>query len=557
MPERRYSREILAGTGIRQRKAAELEGGAALLARLREAVVLSEPVTVYGDYDADGIMATYILYSGLNRLRPGNVHWFINNRFEDGYNITEESMQKCLARYPDTRVILTCDNGINAREAVGYAMKRGVTVLVTDHHIQTVPLTETCPAIDEKSVRQTEADRIAGMIPEEYCGAELARRVIRDLYGLLGIRQKNEGFLDSLYAFSGFATITDSVPMNGSNHQTARKGLAKIRKQEGFWALLHQEFSDAGRQIHGDTIGFYYGTLINAGSRITGKADPAMNMLLAWDSGREDVCRQAIRELIGCNEKRKELCDHDDAIAFSMIEQNGLYQHPFILVYDERFSEGVNGLTATHITARYHVPSAVLSPVRQEPGVYKGSARSVEGCDLIGLFQSHPDVIRAGGHAMAAGLSVDQKDLEHVRELLDQDMQGFSAPPEPEPDFLYQIPALSMQAVDWHKQLISALEPFGPGFEEPRIEFRGAVRNLWEKNKKNSDEKIHAAFPMGRSADGYLVQANWWKHLAEARRWFQPGKELRCRGKADRNEYTDRYGNQRTTIQITIDHLTE
>jgi len=555
---RRYAEEILYETDIRQRKVSQLSGGTALLERLKDAMLREEPVTVYGDYDADGIMATYILYDGLSHLRPGKISWFINDRFEDGYGITVSSIQKCLALHPGTRVIITCDNGINAAEAVDYAMQQGITVLVTDHHVQTIPLREDCPAVDEKSIRQMQQDADDGTVPEEFCGAELARRVVEGLYEVLQIRPERAGaFLESLYAFSAFATITDSVPMNASNHAVGRRGLDIIRRREGFWRLLREEYPDAGREMHWDTISFYYGPLINAAGRISGSADCAMRMLLASSAGDEWACRQAIRELVHLNEQRKGLCAYNDAIAFSIIEQQGLQNDPFILVYDDRFSEGVNGLTATHITSRYHVPSAVLSPVRNTPGEFKGSARSVEGCSLVRMFLSHPDVIRAGGHAMAAGLSVKREDLEQVRELLIKDMEGFAAPPEPTPDFVYDIPGLHLQIADWHRQLITDLEPFGPGFEEPRIEFRGTVWKLWEKKKKNSDELVHATFPMGRSADGYSIQANWWQHLAEAREWFREGREMRCVGKVERNEYVDRYDNRKVSLQITIDHLLE
>lgn len=558
MRNRRYSREILSGADFLQRKVSQLQGGAELLKRLQKAMTDQEPVTVYGDYDADGIMATYILYDGLNHLRPGTIRWFINNRFEDGYGITVDSIKKCLTMHPETRVIITCDNGINAAEAVDYAMQQGITVLVTDHHVQTIPLREDCPAVDEKSVRQMQSDAEEGITPEEFCGAELARRVVEELYELLNISRERAGaFLESLRAFAAFATITDSVPMNASNHANGRKGLQIIQRGEGFWRLLREEYPDAGREIQSDTIGYYYGPLLNACGRISGSAACAMHMLLSCSSGDEMACRQAIRDLIAMNEQRREICEYNDSIAFSLIEQQGLQDDPFILLYDERFSEGVNGLTATHVTARYHVPCAVLSPVRNNPGEFKGSARSVNGCSLIRLFLSHPELIRAGGHAMAAGLSVNREDLPRVRKLLNEDMQDFTPPLEPEPDFTYEVPGLYIQTADWHKQLITDLEPFGPGFEEPRILFRGTVWKLWEKKKKNSDELVHATFPLGKSADGFPVQANWWKHLAEARMWFREGKELCCIGKVERNEYVDRYSMKKTSIQITIDHIVE
>ena len=537
------------------RSVPELCDGTILLQYLREAVDGQGEITIYGDYDADGIMAVYILHSALSKLALGRVNLFVNNRFEDGYNITTDSMRKCLSRYPQTKTLITCDNGINAAEAVDYAMEQGVRVLVTDHHVQTVPLRADCPAVDEKSIRQTEADRTEGVVPEEFCGAELARRVAEALFELTGCAGAHKAFLDGLYAYSGLATITDHVPMNPANHFVARKGLRLIQKEEGFWGFLKEEFIGRTGKIHWDTIGFYYGPLLNASGRMTGEAAHALDMLLAYDRGDEAACREAIRALVGLNLERRALSAHDDHIAEEIIEKEGLRNAPFILVWDGRFSEGVNGLTATHITERYRVPSAVLSPTKNDPEVFKGSARSVEGTSLITLLHAHPDLIQAGGHAMAAGISVKKENLETVRKLLCEDLKDFSPPDGPEPDFSYQTSELTMRDVAFQDALIEEYEPFGPGFEEPLVTFTGRVNNLWSKKKKDTDELVHAQFPMGRSADGYFVNANWWNHLQDARQWYRQGKILHCSGKLERNSYTDREGRERTSIQITIDRI--
>lgn len=549
---RKYSpQSILEATGP-VRSVPDLLNGDLLLQKLADAVTDEGDLTIYGDYDADGIMAVYILYASLLRLKKDGVHWFINNRYDDGYNITVSSMQKCLSRYPETKTLITCDNGINAADAVCFALKQDVTVLVTDHHIQTIPLPEECPFLDEKAIIQTEKDLANGVTPEEFCGAELARRVVFSLYERLGCAKEHAAFLESLYAYAGLATITDHVPMNPANHYVARKGLQIIQKGEGFWGFLKEEFLGKSASIHGDTIGFYYGPLLNASGRMTGEATHAVNMLLSYDGGNEQDCRRAIRALVELNLMRRELCAHDDRVALDMIEAQNLSSHPFILVWSDDFSEGVNGLTATHLTERFQVPCAVLSPTKNDPDVFKGSARSVEGANLIHLLQAHADLVQAGGHAMAAGLSIRRENLETVRTLLARDMRDFQPVPEKEPDFSYQVSALTMRDVEFQDELIKTYEPFGPGFEEPRVTFTGRVNALWEKKKKDSAELVHAQFPMGKSADNYFVNANWWNHLADAKKWFSPGKILRCFGKVSRNEYTDREGRTRVSIQITI-----
>ena len=541
-----------------RRAVAELCSGKDLLQALQEAVRKEIGVIVYGDYDADGIMATYLLYSGLQRLMPGKAHWFINDRYEDGYMITVDSMKKCLARYPQARVLITCDNGINAAEAIAYAQSQGVTVLVTDHHVQTQPLPAQCPAIDEQSFAQREHDAKEGIEPEAFCGAELARRVIEELYAELGKAEEHATYLESRCAYAALATITDHVPMNPSNHALGRKGLQQIRQDTGFWKLLMEEVLGKGREVHGDTVGFYYGPLINASGRMTGEATCAMRMLLSYEEGDETTCREAIRALNELNEERKELCRHDDEIAFRKIEAEGQAQAPFLLLWDEEFSEGVNGLTATHLVEKYKVPAAVLSPTKNDPDLYKGSARSVAGAtwSLVDLLNGHGELIRAGGHAMAAGLSIRKEDLETVRALLCADLAEVARPEEPEADFIYETRTLTMAVADEQKQLIEELEPFGPGFEEPRIEVRGPVWALWEKNKKGTQEKVHASFGMGKSADGYNINAMWWNRLEEARHWYEKGKTLCCRGTVERNEYvSNQTGEIFRSIQIIIDDV--
>ena len=555
MPERTY--QIPPGdTNVPpMRKLTDLYGGKTLLKRLCEAVQASGEITIYGDYDADGVMSVYILYAGLSRLAPDRVNWFVNNRFDDGYSITADSMKKCLSRYPQTKTLITCDNGINAAEAVDYAMEKGILVLVTDHHVQTVPLRDDCPAVDEKSIKQVESDLASGVIPDECCGAELARRVVEALFDDMGCSDEHRDFLDGLYAYSGLATIADVVPMNPSNHAVARKGLQLLQKEEGFWGFLKEEFIPKTKRIHGETIGFYYGPLLNASSRMTGEATHAVNMLLSYDGGDEAACRSAIQALVKLNHERRELSAHDDEIANGIIETENLASMPFIMVWSEQFSEGVNGLTAAHITERYRVPCAVLSPTKLDPDVYKGSARSVEGADLIKLLQKHTDLVQAGGHGMAAGLSVRKEHLETVRTLLCEDLKGFQAPPEAEPDYVYQTDRLTRKDAAFHEYLTEAYEPFGPGFEEPRIAFTGKAENLWRNKGKNTDELVHAVFPMGNSADGILVKANWWNHLKEAEQWYEKGKVLHCRGKIAYDVYTNREGREYRSLQITISRL--
>ncbi len=530
------------------RRVEDMVNGTALLSRLFDAVREKKEITIYGDYDADGVMASFILYSGLDRVNPGKIHGVINNRFEDGYGISAESMEKCLDKYPGTQVILTCDNGIGAAEAAQICLSRGVEMLVTDHHEQGILLPEGILSVDEKSRAQKTADAAAGLEPELFCGAELARRVMVGLYDLLGLTADESAYLDGLYAYAGFATITDSVPMNAANHYVARRGLEEIKKGAGVWGWLREELGI--REISGDTIGFRYGPLVNAAARVGGSAAPAMRVFLLAYLGRETACRQAIRALSEYNDARKGMCIADDRRALALIEEQHLLGDPFLLVWDPAFSEGINGLTASHLCERFSVPAAVLSPVKGNPSLYKGSARSVEGFNLFEALTSYPDKIAAGGHPMAAGLVAKEADLPEIRALLcemaspvikalqeKKQTEGLLA------DYTFSPEQLSVSEVTAMQEAWETLEPFGPGFEAPRIALTGRAKDLF--SMKNN---VHAKFVLETpSADGCRVEALWWNHYEEARAKFEESRDLSFAGQLQINEF-----NGRKSIQFII-----
>ena len=525
------------------RKVRDMVSGKELLSGLAQAVKDQKNITVYGDYDADGVMASYILYAGFEKLLPGRVNYHINDRFEDGYNITPDGIDKMLAKFPKTEVIITCDNGIGAFEAVSYAQGKGLQVFVTDHHEQSAPARFSCPVVDEKSLEQLQADARDGIVNEEFCGAELARRIITELYQELGTAEKEAAFLDGLYAYSGFATITDVVPLRAANRYVARRGLMVIDRGEDLWGVLHDALEIKGA-VDADTIGFRYGPMINAAGRVTGKADDAMRVML-------EKTPEAVNVLAKHNEARKSMCQADDACALRLIREQNLSSDKFILVAGEEFREGINGLTASHLVERYKVPAAVMCPVKNEPGRYKGSARSVEGFDLFKSLTSHGDLIKAGGHPMAAGFSAYEKDLDAIRALLIEDAANADIPPGREPDFDLKVEELSLKTVRELEDAMEVLKPFGSGFEPVKVRLCGSIRSIFAKRNKDGEEK-HASFSLkGRTADGLFCEVIWWNRLDRAKELFPEGTgEAAFTGMLGINEY-----NGYTRIQLKADDV--
>lgn len=535
--------EYLSFKAASLRRVRDMVNGKELLTGLAQAVKEKKNITVYGDYDADGIMASYILYSGFEKLLPGRVHFHINDRFEDGYSITPSGIDKMLAEFPETQVVVTCDNGISSYEAVDHAKSKGLEIFVTDHHEQSVAHGSSCPVVDEKSLDQLEADGKNGILKEEFCGAELARRIITELYEMLGIAERESDFLDGLYAYSGFATITDVVPLRAANRYVARRGLVVINRNEELWGVL-RDVLDIKGAVDADTIGFRYGPMINAAGRVTGRADDAMRVLL-------EKTPEAVDVLARHNEARKSMCQADDACALRMISKQGLSSDKFILVAGEEFREGINGLTASHLAERFKVPAAVMCPVKNEPGRYKGSARSVEGFDLFKSLTSHGDLIKAGGHPMAAGFSVYEKDIDTVRALLNEDAEKADIRTGRTPDLDLSVEELSLKTVTDLEEAIDVLKPFGSGFPPVKVRIRGSIRNIFPKRNKDGEEK-HASFSLkGRTQDGLFCEVIWWNRLDRARELFPEGTgEAAFTGMLGINDY-----NGYTRIQLKADDV--
>lgn len=493
------------------RKVTTMKDAYLFLNRLRKGIEEGEVITIYGDYDADGIMGTMILYMGIYRLMsaPGKtLHWFINNRFREGYGMNEKGVKRLLEEYPDTSLIVTVDNGIKAHDGIQYALDHGIDVIVSDHHGQSegeeLP---NCPVVCEARLDEDMEAK------ESFCGAELARRLITELYKEMKKDILNRDFLKSLFAYSGLATITDSVPMNPANHYVAKTGILTIGQEKDMcWRILREE--TLPKRMDQDTIGYQYGPMINAPGRIEGNVDAAMRTFLASFRNDEDACRKAVKGMWSINNRRRELSLEDDKLAFASIADNGWENDKFILVADERFLEGINGLTAGHITETYKVPSIVLSPKDQEPDVFKGSARSVEGFNIFKALNQCRDLLLGfGGHPMAAGLSVKRENIGKLRERLKEIAENYVPDPEEtfHVDFLIRPENITPQLVND----LSALMPFGPGLEKPSIGFTANIRSAHVMKEKHLKLDVDYSGKQPAEIVWWNSYQSWQKILAQ------------------------------------------
>ena len=498
------------------RNVEEMKDAEKFLTTLIDVMNAGLEITIYGDYDGDGVMSTMIWYMALSKLghKP---NWFVNDRFKEGYGMNVKGVSRLLQNFPKTSLIVTCDNGIKANEGIDYAASKGVKTIVSDHHGQSQGESlPNCPVVCEKRLDE---DQEKG---EWFCGAELSRRLVVALFKRLGLQKEHKEFLNRLYAFSGLATVTDSITMNGANHYVVKEGLRQIGSEKDLcWQVLREETNPSS--IDQDTIGFKYGPIINASGRVQGTVDAAMELFLNsfWyeeakttdnfsferneDAKKSALaCRQAALNLISINEERKKLSADGDRIAANLVQENGWNKKKIIVVDDERFEEGINGLIAGHLTEQYQVPAITLSPKDGEPEIYKGSARSVVGFNIFEVLNDCKDLLLGfGGHPGAAGLSIKKDNIPALRARLEKLAEQYV--PEPETsvlvDFIITPETLSPRLA----QEVAQLMPFGEGFAKPTVGFEGNIKEVRILNNR------HLKFVIETS--GTPLEIFWWNSI--------------------------------------------
>ena len=378
---------------------------------LKEKILEDKKIRVIGDYDIDGVNATYILLEGLERL-GADVDSDIPDRISDGYGLNRHLVERAYEAGVDT--LITCDNGIAAADEIAYGKEMGMTVIVTDHH--EVPFDEHD---GEKRYRIPPADAV--MDPKQpdclypfkgLCGAAVAYKLMEALWESMG---KDSADLDDLIENVAIATIGDVMDLEDENRIFVKEGLQMLRrtKNPGLKALIECTGIDKN-SLNSYHIGFVLGPCINA-SGILDTAKRALELLRAGTQKEADILAGDLKAL---NDSRKDMTEEAVKQAEEQVEATTISKDKVLVVYLPDCHESLAGIVAGRIRENYYKPVFVLTDA--EEGV-KGSGRSIDGYHMYEELNKCKELLtKFGGHRLAAGLSLPKENVGKFREMLNK-----------------------------------------------------------------------------------------------------------------------------------------
>lgn len=378
---------------------------------LKEKIMEDKKIRVIGDYDIDGVNATYILLEGLERL-GADVDSDIPDRISDGYGLNRHLVERAYEAGVDT--LITCDNGIAAADEIAYGKEMGMTVIVTDHH--EVPFDEQD---GEKRYRIPPADAV--MDPKQpdclypfkgLCGAAVAYKLMEALWESMG---KDSADLDDLIENVAIATIGDVMDLEDENRIFVKEGLQMLRrtKNPGLKALIECTGIDKN-SLNSYHIGFVLGPCINASGRLD-TAKRALELLRAGTQKEADILAGDLKAL---NDSRKDMTEEAVKQAEEQVETTTISKDKVLVVYLPDCHESLAGIVAGRIRENYYKPVFVLTDA--EEGV-KGSGRSIDGYHMYEELNKCKELLtKFGGHRLAAGLSLPKENVGKFREMLNK-----------------------------------------------------------------------------------------------------------------------------------------
>lgn len=489
--DEREMRKYLHGTlddlyDPRQMKGMETAAGI-----IEKKLIEGKKIRIIGDYDIDGVCSTYILLKGFHRAAGnGQIDYEIPDRIRDGYGINESIIRQAAEDGIDT--LVTCDNGIAALKEISIAKQLGMTVVVTDHHEVPVDaygqiLPPADAVVDPKQDGETYPYH-------EICGAVVAWKLINVIYEDLEIPEHE---WMELLEFAAIATVGDVMKLQDENRLIVKYGLKKIgsTKNTGLRMLVEKNNLDINN-LSAYHIGFVIGPCLNAGGRLK-SAKIALRMLLEQDPDRVSGLADELKEL---NDVRKDMTARGETEAIEQVER--FYMSDKVLVvFLPECHESLAGIIAGRLREHFHKPSFVLTRGEQSA---KGSGRSIEAYHMYqGLCEVSDLLVKFGGHPMAAGLSIEESDIDEFRRRLNENAKLT------EDDFVPQIWIDVPMPFEYVNEKIvdevKGLEPFGQGNEKPLFAQKSlTIRNVRVLGKNRNVVKMNLVTNTGHPFDGLL-----------------------------------------------------
>lgn len=458
---------------------------------IEKKLIEGKKIRIIGDYDIDGVCSTYILLKGFHRAAGnGQIDYEIPDRIRDGYGINESIIRQAAEDGIDT--LVTCDNGIAALKEISIAKQLGMTVVVTDHHEVPVDaygqiLPPADAVVDPKQDGETYPYH-------EICGAVVAWKLINVIYEDLGIPEHE---WMELLEFAAIATVGDVMKLQDENRLIVKYGLKKIgsTKNTGLRMLVEKNNLDINN-LSAYHIGFVIGPCLNAGGRLK-SAKVALRMLLEQDPDRVSGLADELKEL---NDVRKDMTAKGETEAIEQVER--FYMSDKVLVvFLPECHESLAGIIAGRLREHFHKPSFVLTRGEQSA---KGSGRSIEAYHMYqGLCEVSDLLVKFGGHPMAAGLSIEESDIDEFRRRLNENAKLT------EDDFVPQIWIDVPMPFEYVNEKIvdelKGLEPFGQGNEKPLFAQKSlTIRNVRVLGKNRNVVKMNLVTNTGHPFDGLL-----------------------------------------------------
>ncbi|MBQ8147830.1 MAG: single-stranded-DNA-specific exonuclease RecJ [Lachnospiraceae bacterium] len=506
--ERDYARYLNSNAELHDPKQMkDMEKGVELI---RDAIIHQQSIRIISDYDVDGIMSNYILFKALKRCNA-KVDYRIPDRVVDGYGINEAMVRE--AYDAGVRVLLTCDNGISALLPIAHAKNLGMTVVVTDHHDIPFEYDEEGKKEYIQSVADAVIDpkQVECKYPfKELCGAAIAYKFVQVLYEACGVDPlEAEEFIDCV----AVATICDVMSLVNENRTLVQRGLEELNRTGNFGLRALIKVNELNQQkVMSYHVGFVLGPCLNATGRLE-NAKLAVELLLEKNYDKALKRAEHLKQL---NDERKEMTQIGIDAAIEQVETTTLMDDRVLVVYLPNTHESLAGIIAGRVRERFYRPTLILTD--SEEGILKGSARSIDGYNMYEALTECSDLlVKYGGHPMAAGFSIQGKDLEYFRHKLNLlcDLTDDDLTPKLYIDVPMPIDYIRFDLIEQ----LELLEPFGKGNEKPVFAQKNLrVRSARIVGRNGNVLKLQLESETGAKMEGIYFDVN--EFTENIKTWF-------------------------------------